>query len=154
VRGDAWYRLVAAVGTARWMRHLHAPVYRRVGGRGVAGHSLGHLTIVLVTTGARTGKRRQTALWAHPDGDALVLVASNGGNRRLPGWCLNLRAQPEAEILVRRTWHRVRAREAAGAERDRLWRMVNATYPGYERYLAWAGRPIPLVVLDPIRPSS
>jgi deazaflavin-dependent oxidoreductase (nitroreductase family) len=130
------------------MRHLHAPVYRRLGGRGLVGRTFGNLTVVLVTTGARTGKRRETAIWAYPDGDALVLVASNGGRRRPPGWCANLRAHPEAEVLVGRERHRVRAREADGAEYDRLWRMVNDAYPGYERYRAWAGRHIPLVVLE------
>jgi deazaflavin-dependent oxidoreductase (nitroreductase family) len=153
VRGDARFRLIGLVGTARWMRHLHAPVYRRLGGRGVVGRSFGNLTVVLATTGARTGRRRETAIWAYPDGESLVLIASNGGSHRLPGWCANLRARPDAEVLVGREWRPVRAREAAGAEHDRLWRMVNQAYPGYDRYLEWAGRPIPLVVLEP-RPAS
>jgi deazaflavin-dependent oxidoreductase (nitroreductase family) len=131
------------------MRHLHAPVYRRLQGRGLLGRSLGNLTVVLTTTGARTGRRRETAIWAYPDGDALVLVASNGGRGRLPAWCRNLRAHPEAEVQVGGDRHRVRAREAIGDEYDRLWRMVNEAYPGYDRYRAWAGRHIPLVVLDP-----
>jgi deazaflavin-dependent oxidoreductase (nitroreductase family) len=150
VRGDARFRLIGVVGTARLMRYLHAPVYRRLGGRGLVGRTFGNLTVVLVTTGARSGKRRETAIWAYPDGDALVLVASNGGSPRLPGWCANLRARPDAEVLVGRERRRVRAREAASAEYDRLWGMVNAAYPGYERYRAWAGRPIPLVVLEPL----
>jgi deazaflavin-dependent oxidoreductase (nitroreductase family) len=149
VRGDARFRLIGIVGTARWMRHLHAPVYRRLGGRGVVGRSFGNLTVVVVTTGARSGKRRETAIWAYPDGDALVLVASNGGSPQLPGWCANLRARPDAEVLVGRERRRVRAREATGDEYDRLWRMVNASYPGYERYRVWARRHIPLVVLEP-----
>jgi deazaflavin-dependent oxidoreductase (nitroreductase family) len=149
VRGDARFRLIGVLGTARLMRHLHAPVYRRLGGRGVVGRTFGNLTVVLVTTGARTGKHRETAIWAYPDGDALVLVASNGGSNRLPGWCANLRARPDAEVLVGRERRRVRAREATGDEYDRLWRMVNDAYPGYERYRAWAGRHIPLVVLEP-----
>jgi deazaflavin-dependent oxidoreductase (nitroreductase family) len=131
------------------MRHLHAPVYRRLAGRGLLGRSLGNMTVVLATTGARTGRRRETAIWAYPDGDALVLVASNGGSPRVPAWCLNLRAQPEAEVLVGGVRRRVRAREAAGPEYDRIWRMVNQAYPGYDRYRVWAGRHIPLVVLDP-----
>lgn len=149
MRTDSWYRLVGAVGTARWMRHLHAPLYRRFGGASLLGRSLGNLTVVLATTGARTGQRRETAIWAYPDGDALVLVASNGGRHRLPGWCTNLRAHPEAEVVVRGQRRRVRAREASGTEYDRLWLMVSRAYPGYNRYVEWAQRHIPLVVLDP-----
>jgi deazaflavin-dependent oxidoreductase (nitroreductase family) len=149
VRGDARFRLIGAVGTARWMRHLHARVYRLLGGRGVVGRSFGNRTVVLVTTGARSGKHRETAIWAYPDRDALVLVASNGGSGRLPGWCANLRARPDAEVLVGREQRQVRAREATGDEYDRLWRKVNDAYPGYERYRVWAGRHIPLVVLEP-----
>jgi deazaflavin-dependent oxidoreductase (nitroreductase family) len=52
-------------------------------------------------------------------------------------------------VLVGRERRRVRAREVTGDEYDRLWRMVNDAYPGYERYRAWAGRHIPLVVLEP-----
>jgi hypothetical protein len=52
-------------------------------------------------------------------------------------------------VLVGRERRRVRAREATGDEYDRLWRMVNASYPGYERYRVWARRHIPLVVLEP-----
>jgi deazaflavin-dependent oxidoreductase (nitroreductase family) len=115
----------------------------------VVGRSLGNLTVVLTTTGARTGRRRETAIWAYPDGEALVIVASNGGSRRLPAWCLNLRADPAAEVQVRGERRLVHAREASGAEYDRLWRMVNDAYPGYARYRVWAQRPIPLVVLEP-----
>ena len=150
MRGDGWFRLVGAVGTARWMRHLHAPLFRRFGGRGVLGRSLGNLTVVLATTGARTGRRRETAIWAYRDGNALVLVASNGGSRKLPGWCANLRADPHAEVLVGRRWQPVRAREANGSEYDRLWALVNASYAGYDRYRVWARRHIPLVVLEPL----
>ena len=120
--------------------------------RGWLGRSLGNLTVLLTTTGRRSGGPRTTAIWAYPDGDALVLVGSYGGSRRTPAWVLNLRARPEAGVQVRREVRNVRAREAEGEEYDRLWRMVVAAYPGYEAYLAWAHRFIPLVVLD--RPSA
>ena len=146
---DRWYRFVGWVGTVTWMRHLHAPVYRLTGGVGLVGRSLGNLTVVLATTGARTGQRRETAIWAYADGHALVLVASNGGRHRVPGWHHNLRALPEAEVLLHREWRRVRARDAVGTEYDRLWILVSGAYPGYNRYVEWAGRHIPLVVLEP-----
>lgn len=146
----AWYRLVGWFGTVITTRWLHAPLYRWTGGWGPLGRSLGMLTVILVTTGARTGRRRESAIWAHPDGDDLVLVASNGGRPRIPGWCWNLRAHPDGEVLVFRDRRAVRAREAAGDEYMRIWALVATAYPGYLDYRErWAGRRIPLVILSP-----
>jgi deazaflavin-dependent oxidoreductase (nitroreductase family) len=144
-----WFWMVGRAGTNRLSRLLHPILYRWTGGAGLLGRSLGNLTVLLTTRGRRSGKERTTAIWAYPDGDALVLVGSNGGSRRTPAWVVNLRARPEAEVQVRREVRSVRAREAAGEEYDRLWRMVVAAYPGYAAYLGWAQRVIPLVVLEP-----
>ena len=143
-----WFWMVGRAGTNRLSRWLHPLLYRWTGGAGPLGRSLGNLTVLLTTTGRRTGVARTTAIWAYPDGDAVVLVGSNGGSRRTPAWVLTLRARPEAVVQVRRDVRSVRAREADGEEYDRLWRMVVAAYPGYEAYLAWAHRVIPLVVLE------
>jgi deazaflavin-dependent oxidoreductase (nitroreductase family) len=140
--------MVGHAGTNRLARWLHPPLYRRTGGAGLLGRSLGNLTVLLTTTGRHSGEPRTAAIWAYPDGDALVLVGSYGGSRRTPAWVLNLRARPEATVQVRREVRAVRAREAAGDEYERLWRMVVGVYPGYEAYLEWAHRVIPLVVLE------
>jgi hypothetical protein len=58
--------------------------------------------------------------------------------------------RPAAEVLVGRERRAVRAREADGAEYDRLWAMVSDAYPGYVFYRQRAGRHIPLVVLEPV----
>jgi deazaflavin-dependent oxidoreductase (nitroreductase family) len=145
-----WFWLVGRTGTNRVTRWLHPILYRWTGGAWLLGRSLGNLTILLTTTGRRSGEQRTTAIWAYPDGDALVLVGSYGGNGRTPAWVLNLRARPEALAQVRRAVRRVDAREAGGEEYERLWRMVVAAYPGYAAYLEWVGHPIPLVVLDAV----
>jgi deazaflavin-dependent oxidoreductase (nitroreductase family) len=147
---QVWFWMVGRAGTNRLSRWLHPVLYRLTGGAGLLGRSLGNLTVVLTTTGRRSGEARSTALWAYPDGKGLVLVGSYGGSRRTPGWVLNLRARPEATVQVRREVLAVRAREASGEEYDRLWNMVVAAYPGYEAYLAWAHRVIPLVLLEPV----
>ena len=144
----AWFWIVGRTGTSLLARWLHAPLYRWTGGAGPLGRSLGNLTVLLTTTGRRSGTSRTTAIWAYPDGDALVLVGSYGGRHTTPGWVYNLRGQPEATVQVRREVRRVRAREAAGEEYDGLWKLVVAAYPGYEAYLEWADRVIPLVVLE------
>jgi deazaflavin-dependent oxidoreductase (nitroreductase family) len=149
-----WFWIVGHAGTNRLVRWLHPPLYRMTGGAWLLGRSLGNLTVLLTTTGRRSGEPRTTALWAYPDGQALVLVGSHGGGRRIPAWVLNLRVRPDATVQVRREVRRVRAREAAGDEYSRLWRMVVAAYPGYEVYLEWVHRVIPLVVLEPAAARS
>ena len=145
----AWYRLVGWVGTSLFLRTFHHRVYRLTGGRSVIGRSLGNLTVVLITTGARTGQRREVALWAYRDGEDLVLVASNGGRHPVPGWCLNLRAHPDAAVEVGRERQKVHAHEATEDEYERLWALVTQSYPGYLDYARRVGRHIPLVVLEP-----
>ena len=143
-----WFWLVGRIGTSRLTTWLHTPLYRWTGGAGGLGRSLGNLTVLLTTTGRRSGEERTTAIWAYPDGDALILVGSNGGRGRRPGWLYNLRSQPDATIQLGRDVRRVRAREAAGAEYERLWKLVTAAYPGYEAYREWTEQVIPLVVLE------
>jgi deazaflavin-dependent oxidoreductase (nitroreductase family) len=68
----------------------------------------------------------------------------------VPAWVLNLRANPEATVQLRRDVRRVQAREAVGEEYDRLWELVVAQYRGYAAYKEWVQYVIPLVVLEPI----
>jgi deazaflavin-dependent oxidoreductase (nitroreductase family) len=144
----AWFRMVGVAGVNPITRRLHPPLYRWTGGAWLLGRSLGNLTILLTTTGRRSGKARTTALWAYRDSDALVVVGSNGGSHHVPAWVLNLRKEPLGLAQVFRERRAVRAREATGDEYQRLWALVTAAYPGYEAYLEWAHRTIPLVVLE------
>jgi deazaflavin-dependent oxidoreductase (nitroreductase family) len=112
---------------------------------------------LLETTGARSGARRRTPLLYVLDGDAVVLVASNIGRARHPGWLHNLRADPAIRFLTREHgWRALRAREASGDERARLWDRVADVYAGYRTYQRRAGaRRIPIVVLEPeLRPPG
>ncbi len=71
--------------------------------------------------------------------------------RRPAPWYYNLRAHPTATVTVGGVSRRVRAREAIGDERDRLWQRDPEIYPGraaYERRAA--NRRIPVVVLAPV----
>jgi deazaflavin-dependent oxidoreductase (nitroreductase family) len=104
--------------------------------------------VMLTTTGARSGLPRTLPLLALHDGDAVVVIASNFGRSRHPAWYLNLRAQPEARMVVDGVARDVRARELHGAERDRHFARAVAVYPGFERYRRWAGRTIPVIRLE------
>jgi deazaflavin-dependent oxidoreductase (nitroreductase family) len=107
-------------------------------------------TLLLYTTGRKSGQRRTHALIFGQDGDDYLIIASMGGAPRHPQWYLNLVATPKAEIQVRATRLAVTARAAqAPGERDRLWKVMTGIWPNYDTYQTRTDRVIPLVVLSP-----
>jgi len=80
---------------------------------------------------------------------AWAVFASAGGRPEDPDWYRNLRANPEATIVFGTATHPVRARVAEGEERARIWRRQVEEMPGFGEYEERAGRPIPVVVLEP-----
>jgi deazaflavin-dependent oxidoreductase (nitroreductase family) len=128
---------------------VHAEVYRATGGR--VGHRFpGAPPMLLVDhLGARSGKRRTTALGYLTDGDDFVVVASKGGNPRNPGWYHNLRAHPDTTIQVGSDRLDVHAHVATPEVRKRLWPKVVEIYGGYADYQRHTKRQIPLVILSP-----
>ncbi len=134
----------------RAMNALHGAVIAASGGR--LGLRVGTMpTVRLTTTGRRSGASR-TVLLASPlvEGDAVVLVASRGGDDRHPDWYRNAIAHPAVEVQVAGGASvPMVAREAEGAERDALWKRLVAAEPRYARYQAKTTRVIPVLVLEP-----
>jgi deazaflavin-dependent oxidoreductase (nitroreductase family) len=133
----------------RAMGRVHRVVYRTTGGR-VGGRVWGLSILLLTTTGRKTGKVRTTPLCFYPDGDNLVVVASNGGLEWYPSWWLNLLEHPQAAVRVGRRTLAVVTRPATADERTRLWAEITAIAPGYLEYERRAPRPIPLAILQPV----
>lgn len=128
----------------------HATVIRLTDGR-LGGRFLGMPTVLLTTTGRKTGKRRTTTLTSPVhDGDTVVLVASYGGDHRHPKWFLNVRDNPDVEIVMRGRRRPMRARVATPEEKAALWPRVTRAYQGYLQYQRRTGRDIPVVILEPI----
>ena len=99
-----------------------------------------------------SGWRPHTTVLTYLTEDAhYAVVASNGGAPHHPAWYHNLRAHPEAQIQVGPIAYRVHAREAVGAERERLWNRMVQLYAGYRGYQTRTTRQIPVVVLEPIK---
>ena len=105
--------------------------------------------LLLTTTGRKTGKRRTTPLLYAPAGDGYVVIASKGGAPHDPLWYRNLESHPAAEVQVGRETVPVRARDAEGEERERLWRAIADLYAGYDEYAKKTSRTIPVVLLEP-----
>ena len=106
--------------------------------------------LLLRTIGRKSGEQRTAALVYLRDGDNLVVVASNGGSHRSPGWFFNLQKNPEVGVQIGRQRTRMRARIADPQERARLWPLVNRNNSNrYDGYQAKTKRRIPVVILSP-----
>jgi deazaflavin-dependent oxidoreductase (nitroreductase family) len=128
---------------------LGVVAYRLTGGR-IAGRMSGAPVLLLDHVGRRSGKARVTPLIYTRDGENLVIIASRGGSDAMPAWLLNLRDAPGTTVQLRSERFDVVAREAAGEERERLWKLASANYPYYDDYQRRTERQIPVVVLEPV----
>ena len=135
---------------------VHDGLYQR--SRGWIGHRIPGApnSLLLHTVGARTGLPRTNSLSHARDGSAknsaYLVVASNGGDRRAPGWYHNLKARPDVQINVGPRRFAVTATVVLPEDPDyaRQWRIVNANNANrYDGYQARTSRPIPIIRLSP-----
>lgn len=129
---------------------LDRAVHRLSGGKSMLSARL-LPSVVLTSTGARTGQRRRTPLACMREGDpasAWVLIGSNFGRPGHPAWTANLLAHPDAEISWRGRDIPVRARLLSGTERAAAWAAVVRFWPPYARYQARVEREIRLFRLE------
>ncbi|GLW10953.1 nitroreductase [Microtetraspora sp. NBRC 13810] len=125
----------------------HVKRYRATDGE--EGHEWqGTVTLILTTTGRRSGERHSTPLIYQRSGDDYLLVASKGGSDAPPAWYLNLQANPEVEVQVKADRFRARARTATPEEKPEMWRTMTAAWPAYDEYQTKTDREIPVVVLE------
>jgi proline iminopeptidase len=127
----------------------HVARYRETDGE--VGHVWreGSTVLLLTTAGRQSGEPRTIPLiYAHGDGDDLVIVASKGGAPEHPGWYRNLSKTPEVVVQVRSDVFAARARTVTGEERDRLWARAARVWPHYDEYRQRTEREIPVVVLE------
>jgi deazaflavin-dependent oxidoreductase (nitroreductase family) len=112
----------------------------------------GHLwngvpTLVLTTTGRRSGQPRRNALIYGRDGEEYLIVASRGGDDHDPLWYRNLAADPHVSVQVGADRFDATARTASAEEKRRWWPTMAAIWPAYDEYQAKTNRDIPVVVL-------
>jgi F420H(2)-dependent quinone reductase len=133
---------------------VHDTLYQKTGGW--VGHRIPGVppSLLLHTTGAKSGQPRTSTLTYARDGDAYLIVASNSGSYRYPGWYHNLRAHPDAEINVGPTRFGVRARPVTPEDSDypRLWKIVNDN--NSNRYAAYQDRTTRPIVIFELKATS
>jgi deazaflavin-dependent oxidoreductase (nitroreductase family) len=129
---------------------LHTKLFRLTGGK-VGGKLVKAPVLLLTTTGRKSGRPRTSPLlYARAGDNGYMVIASKGGAPQHPLWYLNLQANPLAEVTIGRRTQQVRARDAQGEERERLWRSLADVYSGYDNYAQKTSREIPVVVLEPL----
>ncbi len=106
-------------------------------------------TVLLTTTGARSGRLRKAAVAFIWHGDDMIVIASKGGAPRHPAWYHNMKANPRVRALYRGADEERVAREAVSEERDALFDEVAATFSNFAAYQQRAtARTIPVMVLS------
>ena len=105
-------------------------------------------TLLLTTTGRRTGKSYITPLIYGEDSGRYLIVASRGGAPEHPQWYQNLVANPDVEVQVRADRFRARARTATPEEKPALWKLMARIWPAYNDYQTRTTREIPVVILE------
>lgn len=125
----------------------HVERYRATDG--AEGHDWqGTQTLLLTTTGRRSGEPRTTPLIYAAAGESHAVVASKGGSDEPPAWYLNLSENPEVEVQVKADRFKARARTASAEEKPALWKKMVAEWPSYDDYQQRTDREIPVVVLE------
>ena len=116
---------------------------RDKGGGAMRGRPL----LLLTTTGAKSGQLRTKPMMYIPDGDRLLVIASNAGAPTHPDWYRNLVAHPEVTVEVGSDTFKAIAIVTEGLERQRLWSRIVELYPFFADHQAKTSRQIPVIVL-------
>ncbi|MEI6666402.1 MAG: nitroreductase family deazaflavin-dependent oxidoreductase, partial [Chloroflexota bacterium] len=129
---------------------IHVALYRATNGK-IGSRMFGGDVLVLITTGRRTGQRRNTPVMyvRDPEQDRFAVIASNNGSDSHPAWFYNATAAGSAEIQVHDRRMAVGVRQATEEERARLWKVAVANYAGFDAYERKTKRHIPMLLLDP-----
>ena len=113
----------------------------------VGGQFAGAPVLLLITTGAKTGRRHTTPMMYLPDGDRLLVFASKGGAPTNPDWYHNLVTHPRVTVEVGTDSYEAEAEVTSGSDRDQLYARQAELYPGFAEYEAKTTRTIPVIAL-------
>jgi len=123
---------------------------RANGGAITRGPMAGRPLLLLTTTGAKSGDKREAIVTFTRDGDSYVIAASKSGAPEHPAWYWNVLAHPEVNVEADGQQFRARAHVTEGAERDRLWDQHATERPEFREYPTKTSRVIPIITLERI----
>jgi deazaflavin-dependent oxidoreductase (nitroreductase family) len=107
-------------------------------------------SLVLTTTGAKSGEPRTAPLACLPQDDgSFLVVGSNFGQEKHPAWSGNLIKKPEATVLYKRRTFPVTAHLLTDGEKADVWPELVSTWPTFDRYVEVSGRNLRVFRLTP-----
>ncbi len=121
-------------------------LFRLTGGR-LGGRLLGVPVGLLTTTGRRSGRNRTVPVVYLDDGSRFLVAASNNGFDTPPAWCLNLEANPNAELQTRTGTEHVVALPLTRSEREEIWPRLLEHNPMWGAYQSCTERQFAVVAL-------
>jgi deazaflavin-dependent oxidoreductase (nitroreductase family) len=114
----------------------------------------GKPTLLLTTTGRRSGRPHTVALPYLTDGDTMIVVGSASGAARHPAWVLNLIEDQRVTVQYLADSGPAHAEILADGERTAMWERINAEAPWYAGYRQRTSREIPLIRLTRTQPAN
>ena len=126
----------------------HVQAYLETDGERGHDWKRGAPTLILTTTGRKTGEERLSPLIYGMAGEHPMIVASKGGHPKHPAWYLNIRENPDVQVQIRGDKFTARARDATAEERPELWKQMTEIWPDYDTYQRKTDREIPIVILE------
>jgi deazaflavin-dependent oxidoreductase (nitroreductase family) len=109
---------------------------------------IGLPTLLLTTTGRKSGLPRTTPLLYYREGDTLFVVGSNFGQAHHPAWTGNLLTNPQATVTVGGRGVLVRATQLTGPESDRVFAQFVHVARTYSRYRDRTTRQLRIFALE------
>lgn len=116
----------------------------------VGGQFEGAPLLLLHTVGARTGRQRVNPVMYQRVPGGYAVFASKGGAPTHPDWYYNVLAHPRVTAEIGTGTEELLARVAEGVERDHIWAVQKAAYPGFAAYEQNTTRQIPVIILEPV----
>ncbi|MBV8083443.1 MAG: nitroreductase family deazaflavin-dependent oxidoreductase [Chloroflexi bacterium] len=105
-------------------------------------------TLLLTTTGAKTGQQRTVPVAFMRDGDRLLIFGSRAGSDKHPDWFHNLCRQPIVTVEVGSEKYQAKATPLEGEERDRFYAKQCEVMPVFAEYQSRTKRVIPVIALE------
>ena len=147
---EAWEALMSGRKheSIRDSSRAHVKLYLETGGGEGTYTTQGGPTLLLGTTGRKTGNEVISPVNFMPDGDDVIVVGSEAGLPNDPHWARNLDKNPQAWVQMKdRRWD-VTARKVAGEERAELWPRLTSFFRLWGHFQKYCDREFPVFVLS------
>lgn len=135
--------------TIRSLMPLDRKIMMRTDGRLTVLGPIGAPTVLLETTGRKSGAKRLSPLLFARDGDSIIVVGSNFGQEHHPAWTGNLMADPQATAKLGGKNIPVTAHLLEGTEAESAYAKMNDVAGVYAIYRGRTDRSIRVFRLTP-----